>query len=709
MLRSSFLAFNATPVAILLLGLALPAQVNAQNGPDAGTGTTRGWMQEEPPPSGFGFGDGRTGTQPSAADPAETAPINGGMQVITDTIESLTGPRDRPFATGSGVDGNAVPGKSAESRETGRPADSGGPSIAGVEGGSVTLAAPPLATPGKPIPVSWTGGGGAEDFVTLVQANAPPDRTGPKAPIAAGSPAELTPPPLPGDYEVRYIDGVSGAVLARTDVVVAAAEVSVVAPSRAAPGDSIQVHLVDPLDPADYLTVVPAEAPAETIGTRVTVGSTGPHVVPVPTKPGSYEIRYILHLGPRVYGRAPLEVAPTGRAEDTVVLSAADTGFIGAEIRVSWRGSLPDQATLILVPAFLPLDVAQALDDENILARQPATAEEGAGETGVTLPLSPGAYDLRLVDGADGAVLAVAPVTVTWAEVTLTAPESVVAGEGFEVSWSPQVNGTDRLVLVPTDAPADAIAIGDQAAAAGDGGPVRLLAPAEAGAYELRYLVGHDEAWEILAEKAITVTAPPNTEPPGPPPEAAVALDLPPEAVIGTHIAVGWRGPDQPHDRIALTRPAQPDVSWLWSVLTADGNPATLRMPGDAGTYEIRYVDVTNRKVLARGRIEVVAPSPAAPAPEAAAKPADTSVAEPTETERLVSALDDIASNGTCACTCAMFTRLTETLEQRTLASIGLMRRNPEASAPLRTAITAAQSRASACIRRCQAAFLRCG
>ncbi|TAA50226.1 MULTISPECIES: VWA domain-containing protein [unclassified Shinella] len=84
------------------------------------------------------------------------------------------------------------------------------------------------------------------------------------------------------------------------------------------------------------------------------------------------------------------------------------------------------------------------------------------------------------------------------------------------------------------------------------------------------------------------------------PPEAT--LDAPATAPIGQAVAVAWTGPAVELDTIEIGLPGDGE-RWTW-VYVANGNPASLLMPGEPGDYEIRY-KFRDHTVIAKRQITV--------------------------------------------------------------------------------------------------------
>ena len=88
-----------------------------------------------------------------------------------------------------------------------------------------------------------------------------------------------------------------------------------------------------------------------------------------------------------------------------------------------------------------------------------------------------------------------------------------------------------------------------------------------------------------------------------PRPKASVSAAK--SAAAGATIPVSWRGPNKPDDYIAVAKPGADGGAYVNAADASDGSPAKLRMPAKPGNYEIRYVQHSNRAVLAKRRITV--------------------------------------------------------------------------------------------------------
>lgn len=216
--------------------------------------------------------------------------------------------------------------------------------------------------------------------------------------------------------------------------------------------------------------------------------SQNPVSIQMPGETGSFELRYVSADRTIVHRRA-IEVT-----DAPLSLDAPDQVVAGQLFPVYWQG--PD---------------AQY---DNILLQRPGegsyiTYEYVAGNNPITLraPEEVGPYELVYkLNDANPIItrkIEVLPLgsTVAPLPASLTAPDTTEAGEEFFVGWSGPGTKADYIYL--RDVGADErsyISYGKVA----DGNPVTLIAPAEAGVYELAYMFGDEQS---LTTQQITVVA----------------------------------------------------------------------------------------------------------------------------------------------------------------------------------------------------------
>ncbi len=173
-----------------------------------------------------------------------------------------------------------------------------------------TVTAPARVAPSERIEVVWVGPEGREDFVSLAHAGSPDLEYLEWARVEDGNPSLLRAPSAPGEYELRYVDGEKGEVRARAAIEVAAVAVELEAPATATAGVRFEVVWAGPAAPGDIIAISkPGAAPDRFLEwASITEGS--PLTLPAPSRPGTYEIRYVTRNGAEILAQIPIKVRP---------------------------------------------------------------------------------------------------------------------------------------------------------------------------------------------------------------------------------------------------------------------------------------------------------------------------------------------------------------------------------------------------------------
>ena len=215
------------------------------------------------------------------------------------------------------------------------------------------------------------------------------------------------------------------------------------------------------------------------------------------------------------------------------------------------------------------------------------------------MPTEAGEYEVRYMLGRPARTLASVPITATVVAASLEAPDTVAAGASFNVAWEGPDYERDWITVVKPDADERAYTSYQYTSR---GNPVTLKAPLEAGEYELRYLQAGEK---IIARRPITVTG------------VLASISGPETAMAGTRHAITWSGPGADGDWITVTAPDARENTYTDYAYMRNGNPLTLRMPLEAGEYELRYVQA-GKKVIARQAITITAAEASLEAPASA-------------------------------------------------------------------------------------------
>ncbi len=441
---------------------------------------------------------------------------------------------------------------------------------------TATVSAPENAPAGSIIAVDWTGPNRDGDQIIITQQDDRIPRT--TARTSGGNPTEIILPPTPGNYEVHYLlRDRPNKIIASTPITVTPVTATIIAPDTGAIGETISVEWTGPDYPGDII-VLAQDGGASTIN-AVRTSNGNPLELELPSEPGIYEIRYRMRQSATVIGSKEIEVTDL-KAQ----LTAPDTAVAGETVTIGWEG--PDYELDFIA-------VSEPGDPGNINL----TYTREGSPLGLEMPPIPGDYEIRYTLRQDREVIATKPITVTAPEVSLTAPDTAIAGETVAVGWT----GPDyNLDYIAVGVPGERNYI--NLTYTRDGDPLGLEMPAEPGDYEIRYTLRQDNT--VIAARPITVT------------KAEVGLTAPDTAIVGETVTVEWTGPDYNLDFIAVGEPGE--NNYINYTYTRDGNPLGVEMPPEPGNYEIRYTLRQDNEVIARRPITVTAAEVSLTAPNSA-------------------------------------------------------------------------------------------
>ncbi len=443
----------------------------------------------------------------------------------------------------------------------------------------VTVSAPASVQTGARFKVSWTGTIAKGDYVAIVPVGSEEGTFGNYQTVQDRTERELKAPADPGLYEVRYILREGSKTLASTSVEVIEPQVTLTAPDSARTGEEFTVSWTNAVDRGDYVAIVPAGSDEGEFGNYTTVGDKTERELRAPSDPGLYEVRYILREGSKTLTRTMIEVV-----EATVTVSAPQSVSAGAEVRVSWTGTVSSGDYINIVP----------MGAEEGTYGAYATVGDKT-ERDLQMPGDPGLYELRYVLREGGKTLASQPIEAVLPEVTLDAPDQIRLGDPLRVSWTGTVNSRDYVNLVPMgtdDATLDNY-VSVQKKTQRD-----LRTPDTPGMYELRYVLNSNG--RVLARRPVEVL----------PADAALntgaSLGAPTTAAPGVTIDISWSADtDSTDQRITLAKADQAIFTWIEAVKIAGATPVQITLPDEPGVYELRFLDVSNQAVLARQVIKV--------------------------------------------------------------------------------------------------------
>jgi Ca-activated chloride channel family protein len=350
-------------------------------------------------------------------------------------------------------------------------------------------------------------------------------------------------------------------------------------------GAAFPVGWTGPDNAGDYLTIVPKGTPDGDDGNLAYTRQGSPLQLTALVDPGDAELRYVAGRSHTVLARASIKLT-----EAEVTLTAAAEATAGAPVSIIWKGPNNQGDYLTIVPK--TTEDGGYAECGNTSAGSPAK---------IAAPMETGEGEIRYMSGQSRRVLGRRPIKILPAKVTLAARDEVVAGAVVEITWTGPNNQNDCLTVVAKTVPD-----GSRGAIAytAQGSPLKVTAPGEVGAGEIRYMSGQGDL--VLARRAITMVA------------AQVTLTAPDEAVAGSAVRIAWTGPNNQNDYLTIVGKAVPDEERGAIAYTQTGSPLKVTAPGEPGPGEIRYVRGLDHQVLARRPITMVAAQVTLTAPDEA-------------------------------------------------------------------------------------------
>ncbi|KZY29379.1 hypothetical protein A3731_06015 [Roseovarius sp. HI0049] len=263
-----------------------------------------------------------------------------------------------------------------------------------------------------------------------------------------------------------------------------------------------------------------------------------------------------------------------------VVVTGPETALAGSLVRVGWDKTLDNRDYVTIVPTG-----TEAGEYGNYIRVKDAT------EGDLRAPAETGMYELRYMTDEGAEVLGTAAIEITEPEVTLSGPETALAGETFPVEWAGAVVGRDFIAIAAMGAEEGSyinyFRVKDKSRES-------LQAPAEPGLYELRYVL--EEGRRTMASQTIEITEP------------EVTLNGPETALAGGTFPVEWTGAVHGRDFIAIAAMGAEEGSYINYFRVKDKSRDTLQAPAEPGLYELRYVLEEGRRTIASQTIEITEP-----------------------------------------------------------------------------------------------------
>lgn len=250
---------------------------------------------------------------------------------------------------------------------------------------------------------------------------------------------------------------------------VALPEIEIRGPATTSAGARFIVEWSDVIRGQDIVTIVPAGAAEDAKGDWRRVRDMRSTTLVAPGEAGMYELRYVLAGGGTTHARAAIEVTGT-----SVQLEGPEAVHAGSRFQLQWSHSIHERDVITIVP-------------EGAAEGETGSRKRVASRTNETLtaPAEPGIYELRYLLGEGMQTAASRPIEVRAPEITLSAPDTALAGGELRIDWSMRAHNRDFVTIVPAGA---AVGTREIYRTVGSRSGHDFKAPEQAGSYEIRYV-----------------------------------------------------------------------------------------------------------------------------------------------------------------------------------------------------------------------------
>jgi hypothetical protein len=268
---------------------------------------------------------------------------------------------------------------------------------------------------------------------------------------------------------------------------------------------------------------------------------------------------------------------PAAAPELSAEVSAPGSAEVAMQIDVSWKG-----------PANRDDHISIARRDQPPGASVSKTFVKEGNPLKLWTPSDPGDFEVRYILGSGAKLLAKSPITITavTAKVEPAGPVNIAAW--IEVKWEGPARDLDYISVARPDQKPGAFA---SSTPVKTGNPLKVRAPSEPGAYEVRYILARGV--KLLAKAPITIKP------------VTAEVKSPATAVAGAEFEVQWQGPGYPDDFISVAAANQSPGAHENSASVRKGSPLKVRAPKAPGTYEVRYVLGRGNRLLGKTTITV--------------------------------------------------------------------------------------------------------
>jgi Ca-activated chloride channel family protein len=343
-------------------------------------------------------------------------------------------------------------------------------------------------------------------------------------------------------------------------------------PAKVVAGSAFSVQWEGPNSRGDYIAIAEKDSEDQSYRDYAYTKKGNPADLSAPGKTGPYELRYVHDQSRKVVARADIEVTPI-EAE----VQAPAEADVAVAFEVKWQG-----------PAYPSDYIAIARPDQSPGSYVHYTYTRAGSPLKLQAPSDPGAYEVRYVMSKDNVVLAKTAIEIKGVGASVDAPAAADVATQFDVTWQGPGNEGDYVSIAkPEQEPGNYV----HYTYARKDSPLKLQAPSDPGAYEVRYILGLGN--KLLAKTNIEIKP------------VSAKVSPPASAAVNTQLEVPWQGPGYKSDYISVARPDQQPGSYVVYTYVRTGNPVKIKAPQEPGTYEVRYLLGMGNKVLDKATITI--------------------------------------------------------------------------------------------------------
>ena len=347
------------------------------------------------------------------------------------------------------------------------------------------------------------------------------------------------------------------------------------APPDVPAGSEFEVEWTGPDNAGDIILITGRETAPSVHGNYAYAYRGSPSKLRAQVTPGDYEIRYLTRKN-QILGQRDITVSKV-----TASLHAAEQAATGSTIPVRWKGPANRGDYITIVPRGAGVKEYSGYK----------YVRQDVDEVMIPGPTEPGEFEIRYITGREASILAATQIKIVKATATLKAPNEVMAGAPFDVTWTGPANKSEFITIVPAGAPASAYS--NYKYVASKQNPITLDALQEIGPAEVRY-IGRGK--KIVASHPLNIVA------------AKVSFSAPTEVMAGAPVLVQWTGPGGSRDQVTVVMKEAPAKTQGDAKYVKRGSELTITAPLTSGMGEIRYLG-RGRVVLHRQDISIAKPT----------------------------------------------------------------------------------------------------